>query len=120
MLRLLTFLFPGLALSSAAQNTSMFSSGTRTLIGTEKNKTASLALGDIDQDNDLDIIVANGRHWPQQNYCFLNAGKGKFSVMLPLGLARSTSYAAELGDLDGDGDLDIAVGNDNAPNPCCR
>ena len=28
----------------------------------------------------------------------------------------STTYATEAADLDGDGDLDIAVGNDMAPN----
>ena len=29
---------------------------------------------------------------------------------------KLTSYAAELSDFDSDGDLDIAVGNDKAPN----
>ena len=40
-------------------------------------------------------------------------------AFLPLkksGEFRSTSYAAELGDFDNDGDLDLAVGNDMAPN----
>ena len=85
-------------------------------IGTEKNKTASISLGDIDQDGDLDVVVANGRHWPQQNFMLFNSGDRKFNVMIPVGLARSTTYAAELGDLDGDGDLDLVTGNDVAPN----
>ncbi|QNI55253.1 FG-GAP repeat-containing protein [Synechococcus sp. BIOS-E4-1] len=81
--------------------------------------TASIGIGDLNGDGINDLVVANGRHWPQQNYLFFNYGKqGKvnFTVQRPLGLNLSTSYAAVPADLDGDGDLDIAVGNDNAPN----
>ena len=99
-----------------AQDSDLFVTGSRFLLGLEKNLSASIALGDIDQDGDLDIIVANGRHWTQQNFYFVNASKGRFSMMKPLGADRSTSYVAELGDLNGDGWLDIAVGNDMAPN----
>ena len=86
----------------------------RNTLGTETNRSASVRLGDIDGDGDLDAAVANGRHWPQQNYLFFNQGRGKYSVMRPLGDDRSTSYACELADLDGDDDLDLAIGNDMA------
>ena len=86
------------------------------LLGGAKEKTASISFGDIDNDGDEDIIIANGRHWPGQNKILLNNGKGGFTVERDLGSERLTSYAAELSDFDGDGDLDIAVGNDKAPN----
>jgi len=86
----------------------------RSTLGTESNRSASVRLGDVDGDGDLDAVIANGRHWPQQNYLFLNQGRGKFSVMRPLGVDQATSYACELADLDGDGDLDMAIGNDMA------
>ena len=86
----------------------------RNTLGTESNLSASVRLGDIDGDGDMDAVVANGRHWPQQNYLFFNQGRGKFSVMRPLGIDRATTYACELADLDGDGDLDLAIGNDMA------
>ena len=92
-----------------------FVTGPRLSLGTESRLTASVLAGDVDGDRDLDLVVANGRHWPQQNMVFLNQRRGLFTVARPLGVDLSTSYACELADLDGDGDLDIAVGNDNAP-----
>ncbi len=94
--------------------TQTFVSNSRLVLGTESNLSASVRLGDLDSDGDLDAVVANGRHWPQQNYILFNEGKSRFSVMRPLGVDRCTSYACELADLDGDGDLDIATGNDRA------
>jgi len=86
------------------------------ILGGSKEKTASISSGDIDNDGDIDLIIANGRHWPGQNKILLNNGKGGFTVEKNLGDNKLTSYAAELSDLDNDGDLDIAVGNDKAPN----
>ena len=89
-------------------------------LGDATARTASVSLGDIDGDGDLDLVVANGRHWPAQNELFrndlANGGKGSFAEPLPLGTDQSTTYTAALGDLDGDGDLDVVVGNDRKPS----
>nr|WP_315152941.1 VCBS repeat-containing protein [uncultured Flavobacterium sp.] len=83
--------------------------------GATKHRTASISLGDINNDGKIDAVVANGRHWPETNYIFYNSGKG-FNTMTALDNASSTSYAAQLVDLDNDGDLDIVEINDNAPH----
>ncbi len=93
-----------------------FTSNNRTIFGVFEERTASMGLGDIDNDGDIDAIMANGRHWPGQNRIFFNNGTGQFSVSRPLGINQATSYSTELADIDGDGDLDILVGNDRAPN----
>ena len=85
-------------------------------LGYGKDRTSSISSGDIDNDGDIDLIIANGRHWPGQNKILLNNGIGRFTVEKDLGSDRMTSYAAELGDLNGDGYIDVAVGNDKAPN----
>ena len=93
-----------------------FFTSDRLVLGTLKERTASIDVGDIDNDGDQDLLVANGRHWPGQNRVFLNNGDGLFTISRQLGSQRDTSYSTELGDFDNDGDLDVAVGNDRAPN----
>ncbi|MAG54901.1 MAG: hypothetical protein CMJ83_01285 [Planctomycetes bacterium] len=85
-------------------------------LGTAEERTASISIGDVDSDGDLDLVVANGRHWAGQNKIFLNDGEGAFREQRKLTPERSTTYAAPLADLDGDGDLDAVVGNDRAPS----
>ena len=72
------------------------------------NNTYAIALGDVDGDNDLDLVSANGS--AQANLVFVNDGSGAFSNS-GQSLGNFDTRAITLGDVDGDGDLDIVTGN---------
>ena len=88
----------------------------RLVFGTPTDLTASIVFADVDGDGDADAILANGRHWAQVNEVYVNNGSGQFTWGYPLGPEKATTYAVPAGDLDGDGDLDVVVGNDRAEN----
>ena len=77
-----------------------------------------LTIGDIDGDTDLDIIFANGGNFasagtPESQRVYINDGSGVFTDESAArlnftGLCRG----AELGDIDGDGDLDLLLSQD--------
>ena len=81
----------------------------------ETNYTADIALADVDGDGDLDALTANGRHWAQQDFVFLNAGTGRLLEAVPLGSRLGATYMLCPGDFDLDGDIDIVVVRDNLP-----
>ena len=81
-------------------------------LGGDSELTASVSLGDVNGDGTLDVVVANGRHWPGQNRVYLNDGRAAFTLARRLGEEEAGSYAVPLADFDGDGDLDVTVGND--------
>jgi len=83
--------------------------------GGETALTASVNLGDLDGDGDLDGFAVNGRHWIQQDEVYLNNGLGFFRSARDAGSDRATGYEAALADFDGDGDLDAAVARDLMP-----
>ncbi len=85
-------------------------------LGAGSELTASVSLGDVNGDGALDAVVANGRHWPGQNRVYINDGAAAFTLARRLGDEEAGTYAVPLADLDGDGDLDIAVGNDRTRN----
>lgn len=75
--------------------------------------------GDVDGDGDLDVIV--GTVGPER--LLLNNGHGFFvdeslaRLPPPPGLLEDISSEASFADVDGDGDLDVLVANENPFNP---
>ncbi len=86
-------------------------------IGSDGHNTQDVAWGDWDGDGDLDLAVANYGEFSQvyEN----DAGQLKLKVEDGLGWTSpisTTSTSIAWGDWDGDGDLDLAVGNDGSSN----
>lgn len=86
------------------------------LFGSEDEFTASVSLGDLDNDGDLDGFAVNGRHWIQQDRIYFNNGIGFFRTSRPAGALEGTGYTAALADFDEDGDLDAVVARDLLPS----
>lgn len=78
----------------------------------EENRTADVTLADVDGDGDLDILTANGRHWAEQDFIYLNSGDGRMLEANYLGNAKSASYTIQAGDVDGNGTIDAVVVRD--------
>ena len=84
--------------------------------GQQLNKTETMTLegfgvGDLDQDGDLDVYVSN---MDLPNQVWLNDGSGHFldsGLRMEGSSPTSLTTNPSLGDLDGDGDLDIFVGS---------
>ncbi len=75
------------------------------------DRTRALALGDVDGDSDLDLVVGNES---QQSRLFVNEGLGAFfdATATRMPTATRKTRALGIGDVDRDGDLDLVLGND--------
>jgi tetratricopeptide (TPR) repeat protein len=72
-------------------------------------------LVDLDGDGDLDIVVLFSQEW-ETVQGFINDGKGEFTplVLHDVPDADFSSSGIDVGDIDGDGDMDIAWANGDA------
>lgn len=74
--------------------------------GAGDSPTQALAVGDMDNDGDLDLVVGNAE---QQSFIYLNDGQGGFPISRTFGTGTDTLVAVAVGDMNGDGALDIVA-----------
>jgi hypothetical protein len=74
-----------------------------------QDATTSVKAADLDRDGDMDILVTNENN--HQNRLYYNDGAGYFTdVSLSLlGVSAGNARDAVIGDIEGDGDLDIFI-----------
>ena len=92
---------------------SLFVDETELRLPSLNDETTRVVAADIDGDDDLDIVLAEGGPGDKQNRVWINDGRGYYvdetSTRLPL--IDDFSNDLDIADVDGDDDLDVVVAN---------
>ncbi len=86
----------------------------------ESAYTRSIAWGDYDGDGDLDLAVGNSGSNGPHNRLYRNDNEVFTSSAVWSSTESDNTQSVSWGDYDGDGDLDLAVGNSGQPNRLYR
>jgi len=81
--------------------------------GQTNHGSMSSSWGDVDNDGDLDLFVANAQYFASQNNQLFINENGSFTAITTGDLVTDggCSYGSNFGDYDNDGDLDLVVSN---------
>ena len=77
------------------------------------NATSSVAVGDLNGDGALDLVLGN---FAQPSQVYLNDGRANFTAPVSLPGSGRYTYRVAVGDLNGDGTLDLVLGNFAQPS----
>ncbi len=88
-----------------------FTANTREIIANDGGNSNGCTWGDVDNDGDADLFVANVNN--QNNFMYLNNSDGSFKKIITASAVNDAgwSYTATWGDYNNDGWLDLFVGN---------
>ncbi len=108
-----------LAVACVAEAQIQFVDQTTTRFPVQAEYTNQIGVADIDGDGDLDMCFANGQGYSSlgallKPRIYINNGAGVFSDQTDARVAGITGCfrSAEFGDVDGDSDLDLLLGQD--------
>ncbi|MCB0156273.1 MAG: VCBS repeat-containing protein [Anaerolineae bacterium] len=80
-------------------------------VSPELSQNRNVALGDLNEDGNLDAVFARGFNTGERNRVCLGDGSGGFSGCSDVSPDANGTYAVTLGDLNNDNHLDVVFGN---------
>jgi hypothetical protein len=113
-LAILIVLGPAAVTATPADGQPAITFGSGNDVGASIASVNAIALGDLDNDGDLDIISGTGSDEDNEIIVWQNDGTPFSDLWIPNDVGTTGTYGASsiaVGDLDNDGDLDIVSGS---------